>query len=377
MTEQKNFSAILEETNIKHIPPTSSGKLPKGQQHDSKVPGTAVLVIAITICAVFYLNGKYQTNLQAQTNQNLRKQLSALQQQLSSDKHQLIQQIAKANTALQETRLQQDNSAKELKILREKISNISGGDTSTWLLAQADYLVKLACRNLWSEQDFTTAKVLLKNAHNSLVEMNDPSIINVRNALMRDISTLSAISQIDYDAIILKLNQLSNEVDNLQLANNNSGNSPIDADGSKTISSSLHEWRQNLLKNWHHFIDDFITIQHRDNTVYSILAPTQAVYLRENIRLSLLIAAQSIPRHQDKIYKQSINKISSWIHSWYDTNDNATKAFLTQLDELSQQNIYMDVKDILESQPLLEKLMQTRVHNLLVQLPIVANQQGG
>jgi len=37
----------------------------------------------------------------------------------------------------------------------------------------------------------------------------------------------------------------------------------------------------------------------------------------------------------------------------------------------------MDVPDTLESQPLLEKLMQTRVRNLLAQPSVAADQQGG
>ena len=37
------------------------------------------------------------------------------------------------------------------------------------------------------------------------------------------------------------------------------------------------------------------------------------------------------------------------------------------IDKLSQQNITMNVPDKLESQPILEKIMQTRVRNLLAQ----------
>lgn len=52
---------------------------------------------------------------------------------------------------------------------------ISGSDAKTWLLAQADFLVKLAGRKLWSDQDVTTAAALLKSADASLADMNDPS----------------------------------------------------------------------------------------------------------------------------------------------------------------------------------------------------------
>lgn len=113
--------------------------------------------------------------------------------------------------------------------------------------------------------------------------MNDPSLITARRALTDDISTLSTITQVDYDGIILKLNQLSNGLDNLRLADNDSDASPMDSDSSE-LSGTITEWRQNLVKSWHSFMDSFITIRRRDETAVPLLAPNQDIYLRENIR---------------------------------------------------------------------------------------------
>ena len=233
-------------------------------------------------------------------------------------------------------------------------------------MAQSDFLVKLAGRKLWSDQDVTTAAALLKSADASLADMNDPSLLVARRALTDDIAALSSITQVDYDGIILKINQLSNQVDNLRLADNNTDDTPMDSDGSE-LSSTVTEWRQNLAKSWHNFMDSFITIRRRDETAVPLLAPNQDVYLRENIRSRLLVAAQAVPRHQDETYKQSLENVSTWVRAYYDTNDSVTKSFLDELDSLSQQSINMDVPQTLESQPLLEKLMQTRVRNLLAQ----------
>ncbi len=377
MTEQKATSAPVEETTpAVDTSPASPQKPPRDKKNGGLVLGAVVIVIALATDAGLYLNGKHQSELQAQANQSLSDKLNALQQQAGSDKQQLAQQLSSARSALNDARSQQDSTAKELETLREKVASLSGNDLRTWLISQADYLVKLAGRKLWSDQDVTTAAALLKSADASLADMNDPSVTNLRRALTQDISTLSAINQIDYDGIILKLNQLSNGVDNLRLADNDSDDTPMDSDESE-LTSSLCEWRQNLVKSWHNFMDDFITIRRRDNTAQPLLAPNQNVYLRENIRSRLLIAAQAVPRHQDEIYKQSIDTVSSWVRAWYDTNDAATKAFLAQLDELSQQNINMNLPDSLESQPLLDKLMQTRVRNLIAQPSVAADQQGG
>ena len=156
------------------------------------------------------------------------------------------------------------------------------------------------------------------------------------------------------------MNQLSNQIDNLQLADNNDDDSPMDSDGTE-LSSSLSEWRINLQKSWQNFMDSFITIRRRDETAVPLLAPNQDIYLRENIRSRLLVAAQAVPRHQEETYKQALDNVSTWVRAYYNTDDATTTAFLEDIDKLSQQNITMTVPDKLASQPILEKLMQPGV----------------
>ncbi|MCT6557404.1 uroporphyrinogen-III C-methyltransferase, partial [Staphylococcus aureus] len=57
----------------------------------------------------------------------------------------------------------------------------------------------MAGRKLWSDQDVTSAAALLKSADASLADMNDPSLLDVRRAITEDISTLSTLTQVDYD----------------------------------------------------------------------------------------------------------------------------------------------------------------------------------
>ncbi|RYA90534.1 uroporphyrinogen-III C-methyltransferase, partial [Enterobacter cloacae complex sp. 742-ADZ3-9B] len=66
-------------------------------------------------------------------------------------------------------------------------------------------------------------------------------------------------------------------------------------------------------------------------------------------------------------YRQALENVSTWVRAYYDTDDATTKAFLDEVDQLSQQNISMDLPETLQSQAMLEKLMQTRVRNLLAQ----------
>ncbi|MFD3241510.1 uroporphyrinogen-III C-methyltransferase [Rahnella perminowiae] len=381
MTEQKNPSApdenVVISPAVESPQPDASDreqelKTLRKKQRTAPVLGAIAIVLVIVLGAGLYYHGHQQSLAQAASDEALSEQLDALQKTQQQDKQQIADLLAQQQKTRQEADRQQASFGRQLNELQDKVASISGSDAKTWLLAQADYLVKLAGRKLWSDQDVTTAAALLKSADASLADMNDPSLIDVRRALNEDVGSLSAVTQVDFDGIILKLNQLSNQVDNLRLADNDTDDSPMDNDSS-SLSSSLTEWRQNLTKSWHNFMDDFITIRRRDSSAEPLLAPNQDVYLRENIRSRLLIAAQAVPRHQDEVYKQSLESVSTWVRAYFDTSDPSTKAFLEELDNLSQQSVSMDVPDELKSQPMLEKLMQTRVRNLLQQ-PAAATQ---
>ncbi|MCZ4676892.1 uroporphyrinogen-III C-methyltransferase [Citrobacter sedlakii] len=367
MTEQEKSSAVVEETReaVDTTPqPVKAEK--KSNNSTALVLSAVAIAIALAAGVGLYGWGKQQATTQSAANDALVDQLTALQKAQESQKAELEGIIKQQATQLEQANRQQAELSRQLDEVQQKVATISGSDAKTWLLAQADFLVKLAGRKLWSDQDVTTAAALLKSADASLADMNDPSLIAARRAITDDIASLSAVSQVDYDGIILKVNQLSNQIDNLRLADNDNDGSPMDAD-SPELSSSISEWRINLQKSWQNFMDSFITVRRRDDTAVPLLVPNQDVYLRENIRSRLLVAAQAVPRHQEETYRQALDNVSTWVRAYYDTDDATTKAFLEEVDKLSQQNITMDVPETLQSQAILEKLMQTRVRNLLAQ----------
>ncbi len=368
MTEQENNPAVVEETREAVDTRPQPEKTEKNSRAVKASLALSAIAIAIALAAGVGLYGwvKQQTSTQSATSDALVNQVTALQKAQETQKSQYDEQIKQQAAQLDESQRQQAALTKQLDEMQQKVAMISGTDAKTWLLAQADFLVKLAGRKLWSDQDVTTAAALLKSADASLADMNDPSLINARQAITTDIAALSGVAQVDYDGILLKVNQLSNQIDNLRLDDNNDDDSPMDSDSSE-LSSSISEWRVNLQKSWQNFMDSFITVRRRDETAVPLLAPNQDIYLRENIRSRLLVAAQAVPRHQEETYKQALDNVSSWVRAYYDTDDANTKAFLEDLDKLSQQSIIMNVPEALQSQPLLEKLMQTRVRNLLAQ----------
>ncbi|VCV94770.1 Putative uroporphyrinogen-III C-methyltransferase [Escherichia coli] len=92
-------------------------------------------------------------------------------------------------------------------------------------------------------------------------------------------------------------------------------------------------------------MDNFITIRRRDDTAVPLLAPNQDIYLRENI---LLACWSQHKLYQQETYRRAGERLHR-VRAYYDTDDATTKAFLDEVDQLSQQNISMDLPETLQS----------------------------
>lgn len=371
MTEQKN-------TNDNDLP-KDAAKADENVRYQEVKPvnnkRSGLIRSAVAILVILAIGGGlyYYTNQQASKlsveNQSLKSELTQLQQlqntyqQRFDNIDSLFNSQKQIIEKLQNERQTTDN---QLQDLQTRFAAISSADVKSWLLAQADFMVKMAGRKLWNDQDVVTAVSLLKGADSSLAEMNDPSLLEIRRAINEDISSLAALTKIDNDGTILQINQLANQVDNLRLADLERNGSPMDKDD-ETISGSLSDWKQNLSKSWKSFMDDFITIRRRDTEAVPLLAPSQDIYLRENIRSRLLIASQAVPRHQTEIYQQSLEAVSTWVRAYFDTSDPSTTAFLDTVSELEKQPITLTMPTELKSPVLLEKRVERQIRNLLTQ----------
>lgn len=371
MTEQKNInendlqkgaSKADEDVRYQEVKPVNN-------KRSGLIASAVAIIVILAIGGGLYSYTNQQTLRLSDENQSLKTDLAQLQQ-LQDSYQQRFDNIDSMFNSQKLTidKLQNERqiTERQLQDLQARFAAISSADVKSWLLAQADFMVKMAGRKLWNDQDVVTAVSLLKGADSSLAEMNDPSLLEIRRAINEDIGNLSALAKIDNDGIILQLNQLANQVDNLRLSGFERNGAPMDKND-EAISGSLSDWKENLSKSWKSFMDDFITIRRRDTAAVPLLAPNQDIYLRENIRSRLLIASQAVPRHQTEIYQQSLEAVSTWVRSYFDTTDPNTTAFLDMVSALEKQPITLAMPAELKSPTLLEKRVEKQIRNLLTQ----------
>ena len=336
-----------------------------------KKSGTGLSLLAILIAlgvgGAGYYFGQQQvdefqqklTALEAQINNKPVTSVST--QDVKLDTTQLAQ-LESANKATQDKIAQVEElinaKSHELVGLQSQINKVSAQanaqQPTDWLFSEADFLLNNALRKLVLDNDVDTAVSLLKLADETLAKVNNSQSAAIRSAINQDLKQLLSVAGVDQNAVMQKLSQLANTVDELPVLDVNFG----DDQNATKLSDSLSDWAENAEKSATSFLNHFIRISPKHGADRKeLLAPNQDIYLRENIRLRLQLAIMAVPRQQNELYKQSLEAVASWIRSYFDTNAEVTQSFLKSVDELSELSIYVDVPSQLQSLSMLDKYL--------------------
>ena len=361
----------IQETDAVEIQTEDREPVAPRTQTVVKKSGTGLSLLAILIAlgvgGAGYYFGQQQvdefqqklTALEAQINNKT--VVSAPAQDVKFDTTQLAQ-LESANKATQDKIAQVEElinaKSHELVGLQSQINKVSAQanaqQPTDWLFSEADFLLNNALRKLVLDNDVDTAVSLLKLADETLAKVNNSQSAAIRSAINQDLKQLLSVTGVDQNAVMQKLSQLANTVDELPVLDVNFG----DAQNATKLSDSLSDWAENAEKSATSFLNHFIRISPKHGADRKeLLAPNQDIYLRENIRLRLQLAIMAVPRQQNELYKQSLEAVASWIRSYFDTNAEVTQSFLKSVDELSEVSIYVDVPSQLQSLSMLDKYL--------------------
>ncbi|WP_050937220.1 uroporphyrinogen-III C-methyltransferase [Vibrio harveyi] len=298
---------------------------------------------------------EYQTQI-AQLQSQLEQAQSAMKQELSQVKEETIE---KATTVTHKAEVVLGQQQKSIESLQQAVADVKGRRPNDWLLAEADYLVKLAGRKLFLEHDVESATQLMESADQRIAALNDPSLVGLRKAMANDITKLRVVPLVDRDGLVLRLTALQQQVDKLPLAN---ALLPEAAAVEKQqVSEDIANWQDNLMTSLKDFSENFITFRTRDGNVIPLLSPQQHFYLKENIKAKLETAIKAVYQEQGEIYTTSLETADKWAMAFFNQDDNSVKEFNKTLSQLSKQDIQVEYPAKLESQNQLSDVIRERL----------------
>ncbi|EHH3080959.1 uroporphyrinogen-III C-methyltransferase [Vibrio vulnificus] len=372
-------SSVETNASVSQPEPTVAPQTPPATTKDEqKKPSQKLSILAIIIALLgtggvaFQLqqqNSQYQAQIAA-----LQNQLQQTQSAMSNELNQVKQEtVAKATEVTHKAEVVLAQQQKSIESLQLAMADVKGRRPNDWLLAEADYLVKLAGRKLFLEHDVVSATSLMESADQRIAALNDPSLVPLRKAMAKDITDLKTIPLIDRDGLVLRLTALQQQVDQLPLAN---AILPEAKTGEKQqVSDDINNWQNNLMASLKAFSENFITFRTRDGNVIPLLSPEQHFYLKENIKAKIETAIKAVYQEQGEVYTTSLTTAEAWSQAFFNQDNNTVKEFTQSLKQLSEQKIQVQYPVKLQTQNQLADVIRERLRREVTSMTSTEAQQ--
>ena len=316
----------------------------------------------------YYMQQQSASADSATTQQSNATKLNAIERE-RADILATLQDVARTNQTLQSTvdelKTQNEQLSLQAESTLQQLNNMEGRRPADWLIAEADYLVRMAGRKLWLENDVRTAILLLVNADKRLKSLADPSVLPVRASLAEDIQTLQQLNPVSQSSVALALTGMMAQIDKLPL---DTFEKPEDASAEDTtLSESADDWQDNLAKVWRSLVNDFLTVKTIEGPIEPVLSLEAQFLAKEQLRLQLMHAQTAALQGDAGLYDQSLQYAQTLIIEKYDTEKSQVTGFVEALQNLIATDISRPIPTELASQKPLERLLDSRVKQVFGQ----------
>ena len=225
-----------------------------------------------------------------------------------------------------------------------------------WAFAEIEQSILLASQQLQIAANVRAALIGLENAEARLQRMDLPRYGALRLALSRDIERLKGLPAVDVPGISARLDAALAAMDALPLAMEAR---VAPATGLQAPAAPLPAWE----RMWHEIrqeLRQLIRVQRTDHRDTALLAPEQAYFLRENLKLRLSGARIALLSRDAKSYESNLRAALTALPRYFDKNDAAVKALIAELHGLQATRVQVDVPDLEATLEALRKLRPAR-----------------
>lgn len=250
------------------------------------------------------------------------------------------QKLADENLRLQEREA-------ELRAAVADVHRRVGRSGTQWMIAEAEYLLRIANDRLILARDVETAQVALELADQRLRDTGDPGWAGVREQIARDIAKLSAFQAPDTAGLSARLGALIEQIPQLTIARATIG--PERTLPERTARPAGERSWDTLLDDLWGGIKDSVRIRERDKPVQAMLAPEHQFFLYENLKLHLEAARLGLARDDPALYRDNLATAAARLDRYFEPANGTLGAVREAIDELRQVGIRPELPDISQS----------------------------
>ena len=213
-----------------------------------------------------------------------------------------------------------------------------------WRLAEVEYLLTVANHRLLMQDDANGALRLLALADGVLAGLDDYRFHEVRALLAEEQLSLKTFDYADTQGVFLRLEAVKELLDRLPLRLPEYASDDADDASAQTSQDA------SLLDAFLDRLGGLVRFRRHDGeAIRPLLAPEQAEYLEQHLRLALERAQLAVLRRDQEIFEISLRAARTWLHRFLDPSRTAVAQAMGELDELRSIDVAVPPPDISRS----------------------------
>ena len=224
-----------------------------------------------------------------------------------------------------------------------------------WVLAEIEQILVTASQQLQLAGNVRAALIALEAADQRLARADRPYLIPLRRIINRDADRLRALPAVDVPGLTLKLDNLVAAIDALPLASEQRPSAPPPHPDAAPTGFWARLGGEALRD-----MKDLLRIRVADLPEAPLLAPEQAYFVRENLKLRLLSARLALLARDETAFRADLRLAAKWLGQQFDTSGKAGSNALTVLEQLGDSEVGMRLPDIADSLRAVQSQRTTR-----------------
>jgi uroporphyrin-3 C-methyltransferase len=209
------------------------------------------------------------------------------------------------------------------------------------VLAEVEQILLIASQQLQLAGNVKAALIALESADSRLQRADSTQFNALRRTIRRDTERLKSTPYVDVVGMSVRLDAIDHEVDGFPLAmyERPAEDKPAAA---RTDESALARLAREAWED----VRSLVRIQRIDRDDVPLISPTQAFFLRENLRLRLMSARVALLAHEEDSFKADVRGAGDWLRRYFDGRDRKVSEALATLKQLTAAEITIEIPDI-------------------------------
>jgi uroporphyrin-3 C-methyltransferase len=197
----------------------------------------------------------------------------------------------------------------------------------------------------------------LRAADQRLARASQPRLARVRAAVARDIDRIKTAGVTDVPALLIRMDELARSIDELPVANAVGASGAAAAPAPQPVAAATpasFAWWERSLSAVLEEARGLVRVSRIDRPEAALVAPEQAFFLRENIKLKLLNARLSLLARQSDLARADMASAAAATARYFDPASRKTQVALGLLQQMQGQMRSVDLPRIDETLALLD-----------------------